>query len=391
VNGLPYDSTVADYSHSSDLLTLQEIYQVSGQTPTGALGAVAGATSLANLFQPGAIPGTLPTPPAPLSWTDSSGNQTWNSAISANWSASGAPIPFFVDDDVSFTDSNAGDYHVTVSGAVDPSAIDVSNSAGNYIFSGSGAVDDAGSLTKSGSGTLTLDTTGIYSKGLLVNGGRLIAAVPNAMENGALHITGATVQIARNVGTMWLNWISIADSGRLDITNNTVILSHGSADPIASIKQYIESGEIGSSVAADESGYAVGYADGADGVVAGLAKNQIEFKYTLLGDVTLDGTVSILDLDIVESDLGKRVTGWDQGDFYGTGVVTFEDLEDVIRNFGKTIARVTSTASVDFGAAMGAVQDLSPAAIVRGEVPEPASLGILGAAAVALFARQARP
>ena len=49
--GNAYDSTIS-YNHSSDLKTLQEIYGVTGT----ALGAAAGANTLADLYKPGAVP-----------------------------------------------------------------------------------------------------------------------------------------------------------------------------------------------------------------------------------------------------------------------------------------------------------------------------------------------
>jgi hypothetical protein len=48
------------YTHSSDLATLQNIFHVSG--PDGYLGGAAGATTLADLYQAGAIPSAVPEP-----------------------------------------------------------------------------------------------------------------------------------------------------------------------------------------------------------------------------------------------------------------------------------------------------------------------------------------
>lgn len=398
VNGLPYDSTAADYSHSSDLLTLQEIYQVSGQTPTGALGAAAGATSLANLFQPGAIPNSLPTPPPPLVWTNASGNETWDSAISPNWSGEAGTIDFNGGDDVSFSDSNGGDYRVNVAGTVNPSSVSVDNNSGDYVLSGSGEIADTGALTKSGAGELTLDASGSYGGGIDVSGGTLIAGTTAALGGAALRIGEATVRLAKNIGVVHLTSLSIASSGRLDIGNNEIILTHGTSDPIETIKQYVDSGFAGgesngpgidSSVAHSESGYAVGYADGKDGVVPGLAANQIELKFTLLGDATLSGTVNLEDLEIVEANLGKHVSSWDEGDFNGNGVVDFTDLADVLLNYGKTDTAVAAEAmpAVSYGTAM-ASERFSPAVIVRGEVPEPASVGMLVVWIAALSGRR---
>ena len=56
VDGLPYASSL-DYSHSSDLRTMQEIFHVratGGSSPY--LGDAANATDLSDLFAPGVIP-----------------------------------------------------------------------------------------------------------------------------------------------------------------------------------------------------------------------------------------------------------------------------------------------------------------------------------------------
>ena len=54
--GNAYTNSIA-YSHSSDLRTLQEIFGVA--RPKGYLGDSANATSLIDLFKPGAIPLSL--------------------------------------------------------------------------------------------------------------------------------------------------------------------------------------------------------------------------------------------------------------------------------------------------------------------------------------------
>jgi phosphatidylinositol-3-phosphatase len=51
------------YTHASDLVTLQNIFKVAGPGGTdGYLGGAGGANSLADLFQPGVIPGAIPEP-----------------------------------------------------------------------------------------------------------------------------------------------------------------------------------------------------------------------------------------------------------------------------------------------------------------------------------------
>jgi hypothetical protein len=63
VGGLPYASDGIAYTHSSDLRTMQELFQVpSYTTGSGYLGDAANATDLSDLFQAGAIPSSVPEP-----------------------------------------------------------------------------------------------------------------------------------------------------------------------------------------------------------------------------------------------------------------------------------------------------------------------------------------
>jgi phosphatidylinositol-3-phosphatase len=50
------------YTHSSDLVTLQNIFGVAGGGAGGYLGGAGGANSLADLFKPGVIPSAIPEP-----------------------------------------------------------------------------------------------------------------------------------------------------------------------------------------------------------------------------------------------------------------------------------------------------------------------------------------
>jgi hypothetical protein len=55
-NGVPYFNAI-DYSHSSDLRTMQEIFHVQATGGTSPfLGDAANATDLSDLFKPGVIP-----------------------------------------------------------------------------------------------------------------------------------------------------------------------------------------------------------------------------------------------------------------------------------------------------------------------------------------------
>jgi hypothetical protein len=150
----------------------------------------------------------------------------------------------------------------------------------------------------------------------------------------------------------------------LDVTTSTVYISYGSADPIAAVQGYLRNGYNGgtwtgvatatagaitSSAAQSATGYLIGYADSADGVIVGQPANTIELKYTLGGDLKLAGTVDFNDFATVVSNFGKPAA-WDAGAItYGT-TVGFADFAMIASNYGKqpttgAIAAVSAAAN----------------------------------------------
>jgi len=372
VNGAPYDSTVAEYTHSSDLLTMQEIFGVAGNTSTGALGDAANATSLADLFQPGVIPNSILASPS-LTWTNASGNQAWDNGASSNWTTGNTTTVFSPGDSVTFNDSNNGNYTASLTTTVNPASISVNNSAGNYSITGSGQIIDTGAFTKSGAGTLTLGT---------------------ALTAASLTISQGTLKLATNTPNITLNCLSIP-GGTLDLNNNQLLLTYTSSDPIASIAAYINSGfnnghwngpGIISSAAATNPAYGLGWADGKDGVVAGLSSGQIEIKFTLLGDANLDGVVNGTDFSILAANFGKGLTNWDQGNFlYGTSI-NGSDFSALAANFGQGDSGADVTGSPADIAALDsfAIANNLPIPTIAA-VPEPASAAVLLVAASGIF------
>jgi hypothetical protein len=123
---------------------------------------------------------------------------------------------------------------------------------------------------------------------------------------------------------------SLSIGGTLDLGGNELLVNYaGGSDPVAQIRSWLTSGYnsgawngtgIDSSAAAANSGYALGYADGADGIVGGLASGQIEILYTLYGDANLDGVVNSADSAIQQANLNQTINSWDQGDFNYDGL-----------------------------------------------------------------------
>jgi hypothetical protein len=133
--------------------------------------------------------------------------------------------------------------------------------------------------------------------------------------------------------------------------------------------------------------YGVGYADGADGVVAGLASGQIEVAYTLLGDANLDGLVNSADFNILAANFNQSITGWDQGDFNYDGLVNSADFNALAANFNQGVSGAASAGDVTALDAFAVANGLS---LPTSSVPEPATTGLLAMGALGVLARRRR-
>ncbi|HEY1921953.1 MAG TPA: dockerin type I repeat-containing protein [Tepidisphaeraceae bacterium] len=260
------------------------------------------------------------------------------------------------------------------------------------------AVIGSGGITKNDTGVL-LVVDPLYSGPTTVNAGKMI--VDGNLINNAVTIAGAgTLQIGMNSGLQILSSLSIAPGGVLDLENNHLILSYAPGTQAAvdsTIRGYLVSGYAGgewiaasgidSSIAAVTIGFALGYADGADGVVAGLSSGQIEVKYTRYGDANLDGVVNGVDFTILVGNLNKSGKTWDQGDFNYDGVVSGVDFTLLIENLGKS----ATGASITLPAAdLAAIDAFAAANGLMADVPEPASAGLTVLGVLGMLGRRGR-
>jgi autotransporter-associated beta strand protein len=277
-----------------------------------------------------------------------------------------------------------------------PTQITVGQATNTLTFSGN--ISGAGSVTLTGDstiavqvGTVLFSGTNTYGGGTTVNGGGLIIGSAGSLPtNNAVTVTSGTMQLGASIGGVQLSSLSIGANGTLDINNNHVIINYGASDPVSSIAALLNTGFNGgawnglggitSSAIASNPGYSVGYADSADtGNPAGLASGTLEIAFTLIGDADLNHTVNGIDFGILAANFNKTVSRWDQGDFDYNGIVNGLDFTNLASNFNKAANNASDIAALDaFAAANGLLAD----------VPEPATVGLLGVAGVSLLARR---
>jgi autotransporter-associated beta strand protein len=183
---------------------------------------------------------------ASLVWTGAGGN-IWDTNTTAGWSNGGSADTFYNFDAVTFDDT-ASSGSVVIGTAVQPRSIVVNNTTRDYILSG-GGITGTGSLTKNGTGKLTLSPTATtlsstttasstsvtlastagLSAGMAVSGTGIAAGTTIAsITNGTTLVLS---QAATASGTANLSYVaSNSFSGGLTLNAGTIALATDNAN-----------------------------------------------------------------------------------------------------------------------------------------------------------------
>ncbi len=260
-------------------------------------------------------------------------------------------------------------------------------------------IESGETLSQSGTGTVTYQSIVTVDSDAEIEFANSTHAHELSLASGAIASVGGSASTVLEVD-------SLANSGTLNLHNNTLIVNYrSSADPAATIRAYLAAGYNGGAwngtsatsgvivtsapITIGAGTYSIGYADGADGVVAGLPSGEIEVAYTLAGDANLDGKVDSADFGILADNYGASGAVWDEGDFNYDGKVDSADFGILAVNYGQsaggnaeTVVTAADWSALDaFAAANG---------ITLSAVPEPASAGLLLACGIGMIARRRR-
>ena len=213
-------------------------------------------------------------------------------------------------------------------------------------------------------------------------------AVVKNIRASALNVAEGTLRVAPSGvaadGVSRTADLAIANDGlgvysaQLDITNNGLIVA--TTTP-AEVEAALLAGRAGgswtgqgltsSSAAANSAVAGLGIANAAElGLTSFLgqtvAATDTLVRYTRLGDANLDGTTGLGDFSLLGANY-NQAGGWSKGDFNYDGTVGLGDFSLLAANYNQT----------------------APASLARpGAVPEPATLSLIGVAALGLVRRR---
>ncbi len=215
-------------------------------------------------------------------------------------------------------------------------------SGASLIIANPLTIDSGDKITQSGGGSV------IYQSIITVDSDASIAFGNSSTANTLSVAAGGTATIQGSGNVIEVDNLSVG--GTVDITKNELLVNYSNGgDPMSTVYAELKSGYnngtwngsgiISSAAQTLHNGlhYGVGWADGANHIVAGLSSGLIEVKYTLLGDANLDGTVNGSDFSILAANFGLGVTNWDQGNFLFSNSVNGSDFRRWRRILGRGI------------------------------------------------------
>ncbi|HEY8747446.1 MAG TPA: hypothetical protein VIM11_05710 [Tepidisphaeraceae bacterium] len=231
-------------------------------------------------------------------------------------------------------------------------------------------INDPNGLTingDAGNDSITLDYTNgnPFPNTLHLNGTFTIAGLQgaNPLANTALEIGQSTVYFNYASGTSPVSAIQAA----LAVGYNGGGWNGSAAGLIGAITSATAAGGPANT-------FGLGFADSADGIVAGQTSNTVEIRYTVMGDANLDRVVDVNDsLLMARHWIALGNPGWDIGNFNYDNTVNLNDATLLTKNWNATASgAVAIAAAATLAAATTPTQAAVPPASTTPSVTVPA-------------------
>ncbi len=259
-------------------------------------------------------------------WTGTA-TTAWSTAPnSGNWknTINGATANYINGVNVFFNDT-ATTLTTDISAAdVTPTSVTFDNSTANYTVTGTKGIAGAETtVTKQGTGTVTLASVNTYGGLTTVEGGTL--QLSGFAKAQVPVLSGAGVDLKG--GTLVLDYTG-------ETSQRAMVVDLLTASYDAESSTHFDTGQFQSSTADDAHGLGWAYNSTA---------GQVIVAYTLYGDANLDGKVNLSDLGILGDNYGRTGMTWQEGDFNYDGVVNLSDLGYLGDNYGRALTDLSPT------------------------------------------------
>lgn len=156
---------------------------------------------------------TIPT----LAWTGAVSSGIWDINTTANWT----PANYSEGSSVTFDDAATGTTNVVLNSTVHPALVTFANESVDYTLGGTGAIAGATSLTKTGTGTLTIANTNTFTGGTSILGGILTlqrTSIGNVLNNAVLQIDTSAGPLSFNSSVTGTGTFTKTGANTLTIT-----------------------------------------------------------------------------------------------------------------------------------------------------------------------------
>jgi autotransporter-associated beta strand protein len=148
--------------------------------------------------------------PRSLIWEGDGAANIWDASGNANWQTNGVNTIFNNGDTVTFNSVGSNNVPVYLAGTPQP-ALTMFNATKNYTLDGVGFLSGTGMVVKTGSGTLTINNTNLYSGGTIISNSTVypgnLGANSAAWGTGPINLSGGTISFngygTRDNGSGW--------------------------------------------------------------------------------------------------------------------------------------------------------------------------------------------